>query len=127
MKEQALDIIQQSRLIYLATNGEDGAPRSTILLGFVSDDGEITWRSSPEAIHSQNIARNGKVGISAYFEDDTAQVFRAVHISSSARDNGNEKINEEERNITHEYVASIGEYDEVQSKLNRLYFKEHAL
>lgn len=127
MKEQALDILQQSRLIHLATIDEDGAPRSTILLGFAGDNSEVIWRSSPEAIHSQNIARNGKVGISAYFEDNTAQAFRAVHISSSARDNGNEKINEEERNITHEYAASIGEYDEVQSKLNRLYFKEHAL
>lgn len=124
MKEQALDIIDKSKVIFLATVDEDGSPRSTIVLGGVNETGAILWRSSPDTTHSQNITRNGKVGISAYYEDGEINDFRAVYVSTTARDIGNEKFNDEKQHMTHEYVAQLGEYDEVQSKPNRLYFKE---
>jgi pyridoxine/pyridoxamine 5'-phosphate oxidase len=124
MKKQAFDIIDKSKVIFLATVDEDGSPRSTIVLGGVSETGVLTWRSSPDAVHSQNIIRDGKVGISAYYEDSEINDFRAIYVSTVARDIGNEKFNNEKQHTTHEYVAQLGEYDEAQSKPNRLYFKE---
>lgn len=124
MKEQAKEIIEKSRVIFLATVDEDGTPRSTILLSSIMDDGEIMWRSSPEAIHSQNIARDERVGVSAFYEDDEINEFRAVYVATLARDLGNEVLDEEYQSITHEYRAKLGKYDETQSKPNRLYFKE---
>ena len=128
MKEQALDIIRKSRLMYLATIDEDGTPRSTILLVNLHEDGQsILWRSSPDSVHSRNIYRSSVVGISAYYEDMEKNVFRAVYVATTAQDAGNKKVYEEDGSVTRDYIANIGEYDESQSIPDRLYFRESQL
>jgi hypothetical protein len=122
MNEQALTIIDKSRYMSLATIDMDGSPRSTIVFCGV-EDGEIMWRSNPTAIHSLNVERTGLVALSAFYEDEDSSVFKALYVATSARSIGNEKVDKESGNITFEYRALLGHYDETQSKPNRLYFK----
>jgi hypothetical protein len=124
MKNEAIDIINKSRFISLATIDEDGAPRSTIVFGRMTEDGDVSWRSSPDAVHSQNIVRNKKIAISACYEDAETRQSRAVYISTSACDDGDEKFDDVRQLLTRAYTASLGEYDEQQSIPDRLYFKE---
>lgn len=122
MKEEAKKIVQHAVFLTLATIDEDGAPRSTIVVGRVEDD-DIVWRSDPEAIHSQNILRDGRISISAFSKEGDTPV-QGLYIAGVAYDAGHEGYDETYKNTTHEYHCPIGIRDTHQSKPNRLYFKQ---
>lgn len=47
--------------VAIATVSTDGAPHNTPVRGVFNDALHVFWASSPEATHSQNIARDGRV------------------------------------------------------------------
>lgn len=124
MNQDALKTLKSIRLVTLATINEDGSPRATPLLADYAG-GRINWRSSEEAVHSRNIARDPRVYISAWHEDDEENEFKAVYVASHAVNNGNTKVvtSEYRGDTTTEYYAAVGELDEAESLPNRYYFR----
>ncbi len=120
MKNDALKIFENTRIGTLATMNQDGSPWSTPVL--LSLDGDVvSWVSGVDAIHSQNLARDGRVSISVY--DATGESSRAVYISSIVAIAGETFYSNEYQMTMTKYLAQLGELDEGKSELNRYYFK----
>ena len=115
-------IFQNIRSITIATVNEDGSPWVTPLLCEFTET-TCSWRSPEDAIHSQNIARDPRVAISGWYEDQETQVFEAVYIATSARMVGDAVYSEKYGKDTVQYEAPIGAFDTKHSTENRYYFR----
>ncbi|MFA5004282.1 MAG: pyridoxamine 5'-phosphate oxidase family protein [Candidatus Saccharimonadales bacterium] len=65
--ERARELLKTTRHAAMATVNEDGSPHNTPFRYIVDDTCEhIYWASSPESVHSQNLARTGRAFIVVY-------------------------------------------------------------
>jgi general stress protein 26 len=68
MIEQVTDIFDNNVIGVLATVHEDGSPRATPI--HVATDGQsVYWFSKEDTVHSGNIARDSRVGLSLFSPD----------------------------------------------------------
>ena len=65
MKPEILQILKTNTYLTLATICHDGSPYGTPLR-FAYDETKVYWLSLDETIHSQNIARDGRVFITVF-------------------------------------------------------------
>lgn len=82
MTEKAEAILERNYIGTLASVDEDGSPRSTpVHMAF--DGRYIYWLSTPDKIHSKNIARDPRVHLSV-FSPDTTQGLQGVYVKGEA-------------------------------------------
>ncbi len=116
MNDEAVEIIGATMFAVLATSNEDGSPYATPVT-YTFNDGILSWRSQTEAVHSQNIARDGRVSL-VILEGG-----RAVYINSVARATGEMSFDERwQKDLAH-YEVPTGALDEEKSQPGRLYFR----
>ena len=122
MIDEALKVITSTQIGTLATLLEDGAPYSTPIT-YTFADGVFSWSSSPDAVHSKNIARDARVSLSIFEPGDNPH---AVYITSTAHTTGETSYNEQWGQTLEKYLLSIGEADNEHSMPGRFYYKEKA-
>lgn len=125
-------VLNQNKYMALATICEDGSPWNVPVKFGVLDD-VIYWRSSETTVHSQNIARDGRVSLSICDAEvrPAAGERQAVYVQSVAS-----KVEDaDEARVLQEigerfshlddtmpiYCAPIGEPDEARSTSSRFY------
>lgn len=59
--ERAKELLRTIRHVPLATVNEDGSPHNTPVFAAFDVELNLYWSSHPASVHSQNIARDGKV------------------------------------------------------------------
>lgn len=82
MNEQARAILDENILGVVATINEDGSPWATPL-HFVGDDKALYWFSTTDRVHSVNIERDNRVGVSI-FSPDESQGPKGVYVHGRA-------------------------------------------
>ncbi|WP_328746900.1 pyridoxamine 5'-phosphate oxidase family protein [Streptomyces sp. NBC_00285] len=80
--ENARGIVDASRYLVLATADEEGRPWSTPVYFAHVGCREFFWVSSPDAVHSRNIAVRPEVGIAAF--DSSAEIGTGQGVYMSA-------------------------------------------
>ena len=102
MTEQAKSIFDDNVLGVLATVNEDGSPWSTPL-HVVTDGTAVYWFSKDTTMHSQNIARDGRVSL-ALFSPDESKGPKGVYINGRA-----EKLTgDDDKRAREVFIARVG-------------------
>ncbi len=133
MTEQARGIFDENIIGVIATVNEDGSPWATPV-HMAADDKYVYWFSKTTRVHSQNIARDGKVSLSLFSPDDSKGP-KGVYINGRA-----ERLTGEQDQLAREvftgrtgapvevltreaaYRLPLGSYDEEKSTGNCWYF-----
>lgn len=123
MNDKAAEIINSNPVMVIATINEDGSPHITPV--HTSFDGmSFFWKSSPDADHSRNIARDPRIAISVV--DANSDKSRAVYVNTRAEATGVVTGRAEWPDNIAEYRADLTEFDEQKSDDDHYYFKEQA-
>jgi nitroimidazol reductase NimA-like FMN-containing flavoprotein (pyridoxamine 5'-phosphate oxidase superfamily) len=85
-RENAHGIIEASRYLVLATADAEGRPWSTPVYFAHAGCREFFWVSSPEAVHSRNIAVRPEVGIVVFDSSAEIGTGQGVYVSAVAEE-----------------------------------------
>lgn len=120
MNEEVRAVIESTHTGVLATLCEDGSPYATPIT-YTFDSGRFTWKSSPDAVHSKNIERDGRVSLSIVENADSK--VRAVYVNNEAVATGETSFEEKWQQHLAEYAVELGTYDATHSTPGRFYFR----
>lgn len=133
MREQAQFVFDENVIGVIATVNEDGSPWATPV-HMAADDAYVYWFSKETRVHSQNIARDGRVSLSLFSPDDSKGP-KGIYINGRA-----EKLLDKQDEIAREvfiarthvpagvlaaetaYRLPLGTYNEQKSTGNCWYF-----
>jgi nitroimidazol reductase NimA-like FMN-containing flavoprotein (pyridoxamine 5'-phosphate oxidase superfamily) len=83
LDQRAAAVIEANKYLTLGTVGEDGRPWVTPVYFTPDGHDDFYWVSSPEAVHSVNIARNPDVSIAIF--DSSVAIGQASAVYLTAR------------------------------------------
>jgi nitroimidazol reductase NimA-like FMN-containing flavoprotein (pyridoxamine 5'-phosphate oxidase superfamily) len=81
LRRQILRLLDQHRIMTLATNRSDGWPQATTV-GYVNDDLTLYFLCSPESQKANNLARDGRVSLT--IDHDTSDPMAITGLSMAA-------------------------------------------
>ena len=85
-RENAREIVEASRYLVLATADAEGRPWSTPVYFAHAGCRDFFWVSSPEAVHSRNIAVRPEVGIVVFDSSAEIGTGQGVYMSAVAEE-----------------------------------------
>jgi hypothetical protein len=120
MNEEVQQVIDSTPTGVLATLLESGAPYATPIT-YTFKDGRFTWNSSPDAVHSKNIVRDGRVSLSIV--EPVENGARAVYVNTIARATDETSYNEQWNQNLQVFEMNLGQLDTDHSTPGRFYFR----